>query len=151
GGGYIASGWSLHIETKTTPPVNTALPVISGTPVASQALSCSTGSWTGEAPLTFHWQWLRDGSPIIPAAGNAYVVQSADQGHTLSCLVEAFNHAGGAAATSAGVVIAAAISPGAGLSPSGSPSGTGEAPTVSAVEITALLAGRLTPSGKAAK
>jgi Carboxypeptidase regulatory-like domain len=91
-------------------PVNTALPVVSGTPTVGDLLSCSNGSWTGEStatltvgwPLTtpFTYQWLRDGVPIAGATTAAYLVQAADVGHGLACEVSATNVAGHASAKS---------------------------------------------------
>jgi hypothetical protein len=159
GSGHIASGWSLHIETKTTPPANTGAPTISGTAQLGQTLSCSTGSWTGNPAPSFSYQWLRDGSAIGGAAGSTYAVQAADQGHTLACEVIASNSAGKQAATSLEVTIPAATSGGG---PSGTESSGGGlsgvasfvaagAGAVSTGEVAALLTSQLTPSGKAAR
>src|SRR5262249_9085709 len=43
----------INVELVRSAPVNTAPPVLSGTPAVGQALSCSNGSWTGLQPLTF--------------------------------------------------------------------------------------------------
>jgi len=106
---------SINAEMVASMPTNTALPVVSGTPVASDPLGCSNGSWTGEPelklsvgwPLTtpFTYQWLRGGVPIAGATSASYVVQSLDQGHALACEVTATNDAGSAAARSAAVAV----------------------------------------------
>jgi hypothetical protein len=88
------------------PPANTAPPVISGTPTAGQVLSCSSGSWTN-TPTSFAYQWARDGTSIGGATNSTYIVQTADQGHSLTCTVTASNLGGSAAATSAAVPVAA--------------------------------------------
>jgi hypothetical protein len=85
---------------RRAPPVNTGLPSLSGNPAVGQKLSCSNGTWSGLAPITFSYAWLRDGSPIGGAAGNTYVVQPADQGHGLACRVTATNSVASASATS---------------------------------------------------
>ena len=41
------------------PPVNTGLPVVSGSAIAGQQLSGSNGSWSGTAPITYAYQWQR--------------------------------------------------------------------------------------------
>jgi hypothetical protein len=81
-------------------PVNTAPPVLSGTPAVEQKLSCSRGSWTGVLPLFYTYAWLRDGTVIPGASANTYVVQPADQGHALACQVTATNSVSRASATS---------------------------------------------------
>jgi hypothetical protein len=144
--GSIAGGWSLHISTPGPfAPTNTVIPSIAGTGQLGGTLLCSKGSWmSGYSPLSFGYQWLRDGSNIEGATASTYVVQSGDQGHTLTCEVTASNSAGHQAATSLGVAIPA--SP-----PSeSSPGGEGTA-GISSAQIAALLAGQITPSGKAAK
>ena len=42
-------------------PVNTVLPVITGTPQVGELLSASTGTWTGVAPITYTYVWIEDG------------------------------------------------------------------------------------------
>ncbi len=91
-------------------PVNTALPAVSGTVKVGSLLSCSTGSWTGDSlqapamgwPLIspFTYQWQRDGATIAGATTAAYLVQTADVGHGLTCEVTATNDAGKASAKS---------------------------------------------------
>jgi hypothetical protein len=81
-------------------PVNTAGPVASGTPAAGHALSCAKGSWTGEATLSYTYQWLRNGNAIAGANGSLYGVQTADQGTGLACKVTATNKHGTASAVS---------------------------------------------------
>ena len=54
---------------------------------------------------TLTYVWLRDGSPIAAATQNTYAVAEADQGHSLSCQVTAFNNEGIASAESTGLAI----------------------------------------------
>jgi Carboxypeptidase regulatory-like domain len=72
-------------------PANKVAPVVSGTPAAGQTLSCSNGSWTGVGTLTYAYKWLRGGATIAGASSNTYVVQAADQGSGLACVVTATN------------------------------------------------------------
>ncbi len=81
-------------------PVDTAGPVASGTPAPGQALSCTTGSWTGSPTLTYAYAWLRGGVAIPGASASTYAVQSADQGAGLACQVTATNKSGSASAVS---------------------------------------------------
>jgi hypothetical protein len=57
--------------------------------------------WTNN-PSSFTYEWERDGTPLVDAAGSTYVVQTLDEGTTLTCVVTA---KGGAPATSAGVAV----------------------------------------------
>ncbi|HEV7937150.1 MAG TPA: carboxypeptidase-like regulatory domain-containing protein [Solirubrobacteraceae bacterium] len=74
-------------------PVNTAAPVLTGTPAVGQTLSCSTGTWAN-SPTSFSYTWLRSGVPIASQVGSTYVVQAADEGHAISCQVTAGNGGG---------------------------------------------------------
>jgi hypothetical protein len=81
------------IEPPVSKPVNTAAPVLTGTPSAGKVLSCTPGSWTNN-PTVFSYAWLRDGAPISGQASSTYTVQSADLGHTLGCQVTAGKQVG---------------------------------------------------------
>jgi hypothetical protein len=89
-----------------SPPVNTALPVVSGTAKVGQTLTTSTGSWSGTTPITYAYQWLRCNSSggscvsVSGATGSSYLVGSADQGLTLRSKVTASNSVGSASAQS---------------------------------------------------
>ncbi len=93
-------------EVAPTPPVNTDLPVISGTVTDGETLSATDGTWTGTPTITYAHQWrLCDsgGSNCadIPGATDAtYALTSGDVGGTLRVVVTATNAAGDAAAAS---------------------------------------------------
>ncbi len=92
-----------------TPPVNTVAPALSGSPEVGVELTCSTGTWTGTAPITYSYQWQRDnGGPVedIGDGTNAYTVEEADLGYSIYCLVTATNTVGDASALSDTFVIA---------------------------------------------
>jgi len=82
------------------PPVNTALPAITGSTVQGQSLVASTGTWTGAATITFTYQWLRCDSSgnacnSIPGETNANRTLTADDvGRTLRIRVTAKNGSG---------------------------------------------------------
>lgn len=85
----------------TQAPVNTVAPSVSGTAQVGQTLSSTTGTWTGTpASFTYAYQWQRSGSNISGANSSTYVVQSADVGSTLRCVVTATNSAGSTSANS---------------------------------------------------
>jgi len=104
--GAMGAAWVFAFQPPT-PPVNTSSPAISGSELPGSTLTCSAGSWTGVPPPSFTYQWLRDGVAIAGATAPSYLVQSADEGHTLSCQVTAANTAGQQAALSAGVTVPA--------------------------------------------
>lgn len=101
--GNLRGVWPMNITGLTAPPVNTALPAITGTPRVGQVLSGSTGTWTGTPTPTYTRQWLRNGTDISGATGANYTLVSADAGATISLRVTATNSAGNATATSAAV------------------------------------------------
>jgi len=98
---YPSSGTVLNLA-----PVNTALPVISGTATQGQTLSTTNGSWT-QSPTTYTYQWQRcdsagnNCSPITGATSKTYVLQSGDVGSTIRAVVTAGNSYGSSSATSA--------------------------------------------------
>jgi len=95
-------------------PVNTGLPTVSGPAVEGEALSASTGWWSG-SPTSYSYQWQRcDASGegctnVSGASSSSYTLAAGDVGHTLRVLVTATNAGGSGQATSAvsGVVVAA--------------------------------------------
>jgi hypothetical protein len=83
-------------------PKEIALPEIAG---SVPSLSCSEGEWTGTKPITYEYQWVRDVKTanevdIAGASESHYMVQSADEGHTLTCEVRATNSFGSERAAS---------------------------------------------------
>ena len=59
------------VVTAPTTPVNTAEPVVSGSPVEGSTLSTTTGTWTGTS-ITFAYQWVRcDAAAGSPTARTA--------------------------------------------------------------------------------
>ena len=74
-------------------PSNTVAPVISGNQWVGQTLTSTTGTWTGSAPISYSYQWYRNGSPIVGATSSTYVLVQADAGNTTTiyCVVTASN------------------------------------------------------------
>lgn len=93
-------------------PTNTAAPTISDTtPQSGQTLTAANGTWTGDAPITFTYQWQRcnaSGASCVAIAGataQTYTVQAADVGSTLRVVVTGRNAVGTSAATSAATAV----------------------------------------------
>jgi hypothetical protein len=93
-------------RTRAAPPANVALPTISGSAVRGQTLTATSGSWSGDAPITFAYHWRRCNASgagcadIGGATGTTYVVADADVGATLRVRVDATNSAGAGSAVS---------------------------------------------------
>lgn len=94
-------------------PVNIVLPSIVGDTNVGSVLSAAVGEWSN-TPLSYAYQFLRDGVPIAGAAGAAtgvsitYTTVPADAGAQISIRVVAINAAGpGLAVTSDGIQMSA--------------------------------------------
>jgi hypothetical protein len=87
-------------------PQNTAPPTISGTATVGQTLTATTGTFTGDQPITYAYQWQRcdtNGNNCVNIAGataQSYALQAADLAHTVRVVVTATNARGSATATS---------------------------------------------------
>jgi subtilisin family serine protease len=86
-------------------PVNTAPPVISGTPAVGSTLTATPGTWNVDG-LSFAYQWQANGADIAGATGATYRVASGDQGKSITVVVTASKDGlPSASATSAAVVV----------------------------------------------
>ena len=88
-------------------PTNQSPPTISGTPQEGQTLTAHRGTWSGDQPITYTYQWVRcdqsGGScaNITGATSATYALKSVDVGNTLRVRVTAKNSLGSRASTSA--------------------------------------------------
>jgi len=93
------------------PPVNTALPVITGTQLPGHQLSVSSGTWNdnkdgGTSTITYTYQWYladdasgTNATAIGIATGNAYTPQATDAGKYVGVIVTATDNGVGTPAT----------------------------------------------------
>lgn len=88
-------------------PTNTAKPTISDTtPQTGQTVTASPGTWGGDQPITFTYQWQRCNTAgasctaIAGATAQTYTLQAADAGSTLRVAVTGRNAVGTSTATS---------------------------------------------------
>ena len=72
-------------------PTNTVDPAVTGTAQVGQTLTCSTGTWTGTATISYSYQWVRNDTMVFGANSSTYSVTSSDLGATLKCAVTASN------------------------------------------------------------
>ncbi len=115
--GTVARESAATAVVKPKPPVNTALPVVSGVAQAGQQLTTTNGLWSSTEGPTFAIAWLRcdaAGAACAAIAGAgapaaAYTLTADDVGHTVRSRVSATNSSGTAQASSSptGVVTAA--------------------------------------------
>lgn len=103
-GGSSALSDATDVVTDASGPVNTNEPTISGNPAQGSTLTAGAGTWTGTAPITYTYQWVRcgsdggaaDGSNCSNVSGTAttYTLQSSDVGGRMRVRVTATNSAG---------------------------------------------------------
>ncbi len=109
--GNSAAFSAVSAVVAAAPPVNTVLPVISGTARDGQTLSATNGTWTGSPTITYAYQWQRCdalGSACQPIAGanaSTYLLTPTEVGGTTRVVVTATNAAGSAQATAAASAI----------------------------------------------
>jgi hypothetical protein len=99
--GAVSANSNATANVAGTAPVNTVAPAISGTATIGSTLTTSDGTWTGTPTPTFAYQWQRVTTNISGATSSTYVVQLADAGNTIRCVVTATNVAGSASANTA--------------------------------------------------
>jgi hypothetical protein len=87
-------------------PTNTTPPAVEGTPRDGDTLTASEGTWTGDQPITFTYQWQRcdangaNCANVAGATGRTYAVQTPDVGNRLRVSVTARNTTGSSTANS---------------------------------------------------
>ena len=77
-------------------PVNSTVPVISGTVEVGYTLTATSGTWTaGPTSFAFQWQRVNDNiTDIDGATGHDYVITANDCGYTIRVQVIATNNSG---------------------------------------------------------
>jgi hypothetical protein len=103
--GYAPLGLAAQAQYA---PTNTAPPTINDTtPERGQTLTATAGTWAGDQPITFRYQWERCNASgascaaIAGAVAQTYTVTTADVGNTLRVTVTATNVTGARSASSA--------------------------------------------------
>jgi predicted secreted protein len=96
----LESGESM---TATIGPYNTVLPAITGTLSGTNTQTTTSGTWAGDATITYAYQWQRNAtsdpnSPswanIAAATSTTYALTVSDTGKYIRCRVTATNSVG---------------------------------------------------------
>lgn len=101
GSATVASNATARVTAgESGRPNNVQPPTLSGTPAQGQTLRVSPGTWTGQQPITFTFEWLRcdtAGNNCVVQPGfndDAYTVREGDIGKTIRARVIARNARG---------------------------------------------------------
>jgi hypothetical protein len=87
-------------------PVNTTPPTISGNNIVGALLKVTdNGVWSGTIPITFTYQWKRNGIDISGETTSEYTTVLADLGKSITCEVTATNIVGSASQISNSITI----------------------------------------------
>jgi len=93
----------------TIGPYNTALPAVTGTLAQGDTLTATTGTWAGDATITYARQWQHgpgadandpSWANIAAATGSTYVLAAGDVGKYVRCKITATNTTGSTVAFS---------------------------------------------------
>ncbi len=123
--GSTAKASEASPEIQGVGPANSEAPKVTGTTTAGQALTATSGKWSGTEPITYEYEWLRcnaSGAECKQAAaasalGSSYTLQPADVGHTMRAKVIATNIAGKGEAESTQTGTVAGVKPSNTLAP----------------------------------
>jgi hypothetical protein len=87
-------------------PVNLTAPKIDGAGLVNAKIDViDDGTWSGDLPITFTYQWKKNGIDIIGETNNQYTTVLDDLGKSITCVVTATNISGSASATSNSIKI----------------------------------------------
>jgi hypothetical protein len=104
--GGVFEVYGIYQALEGSLPINTVAPVVSGGVLIGQTLTTTNGTWTGATPITYTYQWQRNGSPISGETLQTYLLVYADVGTNVSCVVTANNAIGSASANSNAIAVA---------------------------------------------
>jgi hypothetical protein len=82
------------------PPVNTSIPLVTGSALVGGVATAQPGTWTGRQPISFSYAWLRcnnaggECGAIAGASGRSYRLTSSDVGHRMRVNVTGRNAIG---------------------------------------------------------
>jgi hypothetical protein len=91
----------FEIPTEVTAPHATQ----NGTGIGS-TVNVTTGTWNG-SPVSYAYQWKKDGTNVGGALAASYTLVSGDPTHSFTCTVTATNPAGSSTPATSSAVVAA--------------------------------------------
>ena len=101
----------INIASGILPPLNKAVPEISGNSNAGSTLTVSNGTWSGIPNPTLSYQWYRGTTAISGQTSNTYVTQADDIGNYITCKVTGTNTGGLTTVTSSNGITPIATAP----------------------------------------
>jgi hypothetical protein len=91
----IATADEENQQVNGIAPSNIDKPVIAGDNIVGSILDViDDGTWSGDLPITFTYQWKQNGIDIIGETSNQYTIVLDDSGKSISCAVTATNIVG---------------------------------------------------------
>ena len=97
---------AAQARARAIAPSQTTPPAVAGAAQVGSTLTATTGSWTGDSPITYSFTWLRCNAGggsctgIAGATSQSYLVAAADVAATVRVSVVAINTTGAAASVS---------------------------------------------------
>ena len=97
---------AAQARARAIAPSQTTPPAVAGAAQVGSTLTATTGSWTGDSPITYSFTWLRCNAGggsctgIAGATSQSYLVAAADVAATVRVSVVAINATGAAASVS---------------------------------------------------
>jgi hypothetical protein len=77
-----------------SPPINSVAPACQATIVNGSTITCNNGTWLGDAPITYTYQWYDGANPVVGRTAATYATVVGDVGKVLHCRVTATNAIG---------------------------------------------------------
>lgn len=94
--GFVQEEIIVLPTVKGVAPYLVAAPQITGSANVGQMLTCSNGTFNGDAEIVYSYQWFANGTVVSGATESTYTLSESDKGKVFSCRVMAKNTSGSA-------------------------------------------------------